>query len=296
MRAWINAARPRTLPLAIAGVLLGAVPPGHSNFNGGLAFVMCLLTAGLLQILSNFANDWGDTQNGADANRKVGPTRAVQSGRISSAAMKSAITLTGILAFISGFFLLYYTLWWHGWKISFFSFLLIGLAGIAAAYFYTAGARPYGYQGLGDIAVFLFFGLVSVMGTHFLLYLHLDKSVVYLAVMQGLLSMMVLHLNNMRDFDDDAQSRKYTMAIKLGKKGSQWYYNIAIFLSQILLVLWLMDRNDAFSWLSVIPSLLLVPSLMKVNKDIVWLNLDNELKKVALASFFVSLLLFLGTI
>ena len=201
MNRWIEAARPRTLPLAIASILLGnflALAAGKFSFLTGF---LAILTTLLLQILSNFANDLGDTMNGVDnANRKVA-LRAVQTGKISQAEMKRAVILTSTLSLLSGISLIYVGLYQASWE-TILSFLGIGLLAILAAIAYTVGKKPYGYMGLGDLSVFLFFGWVGTFGTYYLQTGILNFYILIPASGCGFLSVAVLNLNNLRDLEN----------------------------------------------------------------------------------------------
>lgn len=295
MKAWIDAARPRTLPLAIAGILLGLIPSASQEVPF-LEALLTILTAVGLQIMSNFANDLGDAQNGADQHRTKGPSRAVQSGELSAAAMKKAVIISGVISFLLGLILLYFTLIQPGMWLTFALFMLMGCAGIWAAYHYTAGSNPYGYRGWGDVSVFVFFGLVAVMGTHVLIYKEWNSSILVLAIMQGALSAMVLHLNNMRDFEDDQKAGKVTLAIKMGWNGSARYFVSLGLLALSMLIVFLWNCNHPYSALALTPWLILIVLLNKVRKANAETKLDGDLKKVALSSFFIALCLFLTSI
>ncbi len=295
MKNWLIAARPRTLPLAVAGILLGLIP-GKGEAVPLMAAILTVLTAISLQVLSNFANDLGDTENGADQYRTKGPSRAVQSGALSDASMKKAVVITGAISFIMGFLLLYFTLWSQGRMLEFFGFLLIGCGGIWAAYHYTAGERPYGYRGWGDVSVFLFFGIIAVLGTHYLIYQAWNGTIFLLAFMQGALSSMVLHLNNMRDFEDDQRAGKITLAIKLGWSKSIAYFLILGCLSFVFLLISLIMLDSNWGYFSLLPWLILFALMKKVSKADGETKLDGDLKKVALSSFFIALCLFLTSI
>jgi 1,4-dihydroxy-2-naphthoate octaprenyltransferase len=180
--------------------------------------------------------------------------------------------------------------------IEFFGFLLLGCGGIWAAYHYTAGDRPYGYRGWGDVSVFIFFGIIAVLGTHVLIYHAWNWAIVFLAFMQGALSSMVLHLNNMRDFEDDQHAGKITLALKLGWKNSIAYFIILGGLSFILLLTFLIINKSNLSYFSLLPWLLLFGLMNKVRKANGETKLDGDLKKVALSSFFIALCLFLTSI
>jgi 1,4-dihydroxy-2-naphthoate octaprenyltransferase len=167
MKNWLLAARPRTLPLALASIFMGsflAVSVGRFNW---LIFTLCCLTTIALQVLSNFANDYGDTQNGADLTGRIGPQRAVQSGAITPEQMLNGIYILTVICLIFGISLLYFSFKDAPIRI-FLYFLGLGLLSMVAAYTYTAGKKPYGYAGFGDISVLIFFGLVGVLGSNYL--------------------------------------------------------------------------------------------------------------------------------
>ena len=204
---WIDAMRPRTLPLAIASILMGsALAASRSPFSWTIT-ILAITTAVLLQILSNLANDYGDSQHGADSVQREGPLRAVQSGAVSSRAMLLASGITALLAMISGLALLWVAFGSEGRQF-FVLFVLLGLAAILAAVGYTAGFRPYGYAGLGDLAVLIFFGWAAVMGTYFLQTMRLDWDIFLPATSCGLLAVAVLNINNIRDRRSDSLAGK----------------------------------------------------------------------------------------
>ena len=240
MKHWLSAFRLRTLPLAVSSILVGsalALLANHSwptyRFSGAV-LALALLTAILLQILSNLANDLGDHQHGTDNKERVGPQRSVQSGAISAAAMKRAMIICGVLAFISGCALITIAL---GFSIPTLAFLALGLAAIGAAVKYTFGQNPYGYAGLGDVSVFLFFGIVGVCGTF---YLHTETSerlVLLPAAAFGMLSAGVLNVNNMRDIVNDAASGKRTLVVRMGSKTAKTYHALLIVTGTLCLIL-----------------------------------------------------------
>lgn len=241
LRAWIGAMRLRTLPLALSSVLMGnTVALYYDSFSfGGLG--RSLLTATLLQILSNFANDYGDTQNGADdaSTGRTGPRRAVQSGLISPQEMKLAVIITAIASFLSGLWLLDYCIGVEN-IVVFMVYLLLGLGAIAAAIKYTMGKNPYGYRGLGDLFVFLFFGVVGVFGTAALMMgpYAINYGSLWGVLFIGSMSVQVLHLNNIRDMESDAKAGKRSLALILGYKSSLYYLIVLVllaFLSAIVL-------------------------------------------------------------
>ncbi len=232
-RAWIGALRLRTLPLAAGGIILGSFLPevrsaGHDWF--WWLFILALLTAFGLQILSNLANDYGDFLKGTDNENRVGPQRAMQSGLISKSAMKKALIFTGILTFLMGIGLLWLA---FGLKHmgAFLLMLAIGLGGIWAAIRYTVGKRPYGYAGFGDVFVVLFFGLVAVWGVSFLYLQEWNSLILLPALSYGFLSAGVLNINNMRDIENDEASGKFTLVVKIGPKRSRIYHALLMALA-----------------------------------------------------------------
>src|SRR5690554_4435762 len=204
-QAWLHAIRLRTLPLALASILMASFMAQYHGLFRWEVFVLAALTTTLLQILSNLANDYGDSIHGADSAVRQGPIRAVQSGIISSGEMKKAMLVFALLSFISGNLLLFIAL---NDLFVYLSFVALGLLSIIAAVTYTSGTKPYGYLGLGDISVFLFFGLVGVLGTYYLHTLEFSPQLVLPAVSLGLFSTAVLNINNIRDINSDAQAGK----------------------------------------------------------------------------------------
>lgn len=243
LKTWVSALRLRTLPLAASAILLGiALSDLHYSATGSVA-VLCLLTAISLQILSNLANDYGDFVKGTDNDNRVGNVRALQSGNITVAQMKGAIILLVAISLISGVSLLI-TATKGEFNLPFLLFLGLGILAIIAAIKYTVGKRAYGYSGLGDIAVFLFFGPVSVIGT-FLLCNGLafewsnDWVVLLPTLGVGLLSTAVLNTNNIRDIVNDEASGKFTIPVKLGLKKARVYHTILVWTALIAFVVYL---------------------------------------------------------
>jgi len=228
---WLKAARLRTLPLAIGGVILGGFLAAYEFAFSWPIMILTILTAVLLQILSNLANDYGDFQKGTDqaAGRE---DRALASGAISIGTMRNALWIVGGLTFICGLTLLFMA--FQTLNLVFLIWMGIGVLAIAAALKYTAGKNPYGYKGLGDIFVLLFFGPVAVGGTFFLMRGIISPNVLAPAFAFGLLCTAVLNINNLRDIDSDALSGKKTMVVRLGFKKAIWY-QYALFASAILL-------------------------------------------------------------
>lgn len=294
---WINAARLRTLPLALSCVVISAfMAEYYGGFSWGI-FVFSTLTTILLQVLANFANDYGDAINGADNAGRVGPDRMVQSGIISAAQMKRAMIITGALAIVTGIALLYISFGSKLFTTIPLVLFLLGLLSIGAAVKYTAGKNPYGYRALGDLSVFLFFGLLGVLGNLFLYTHSYQISFLLPAISIGALSMAVLNLNNMRDRIEDQKAGKMTIPVHLGQKGAKAYHIILLTLGLITSIMFSLQLDrPVYQFIYLIPFVLLTLHALKVIKTIDPVQFDPELKKVALSTFFFSILFGLGLI
>ncbi len=300
MKHWLSAFRLRTLPLAVSSIIVGsALAQACSGIFDGVdfrpwVFALALLTAVLLQVLSNLANDLGDHQHGTDNHDRVGPQRAVQSGAITPAMMKRAMLICGSLAFISGCALITVTL---GFTLKTLVFLLLGLAAIGAAVKYTFGKNPYGYAGLGDVSVFLFFGLVGVCGTFYLHTHWFHLSLLLPAAAFGLLSAGVLNVNNMRDIHNDAASGKRTLVVRMGSTNARIYHTALVVIGVLCLVLFTAMSEPSWQrWLF----LLVVPGSV-VHLRRMWTTtdpraLDPQLRMLALGTFVTALLFSFGLI
>ncbi|ORT51931.1 1,4-dihydroxy-2-naphthoate octaprenyltransferase [Vibrio sp. qd031] len=223
IQAWIGATRPKTLPLALCSILLGST---LAYTNGALSvstLVLAIITASLLQILSNLANDYGDAIKGTDNEQRIGPTRAVQSGEISLPTMKKALWVTSVLTLISGLALVMISV---NTPTQIVLYLGVGISSMLAAVAYTVGKRPYGYLGLGDLAVLLFFGFVGVIGSEILHTGVFNRLSLIPAAASGLLSVAVLNINNMRDIDNDEASGKHTVPVRIGLQSAKQYHLI----------------------------------------------------------------------
>ncbi len=290
---WLSAFRLRTLPLALSSIFMGAalVPSDTEDF--GTILFLAVLTTLFLQILSNLANDYGDTQNGADNAQRIGPERAVQSGAISLKSMRLAMGLFAVFSLTSGIALLIVAFGLEHWKLTLF-FLLLGVLSILAALKYTAGKNPYGYRGLGDVSVFLFFGLIGVAGSSFLFTKSFEFIHLLPALSIGLLASAVLNLNNMRDINGDRESGKRTIVVMMGSSKSKRYHFFLIlgaWLSLLSYFLWGAVPNWAYFALIFLPIHLL--HLRKVAGVQHPAEFDPELKKIALSTFGISFLLLL---
>ncbi|MES2559306.1 MAG: 1,4-dihydroxy-2-naphthoate octaprenyltransferase [Bacteroidota bacterium] len=232
IKTWVSAMRLRTLPLAASAILLGITLSDLHYSATGFVAVLCLTTAICLQVLSNFANDYGDFIKGTDNDTRIGNTRALQSGSITVSQMKRAIMLLVVLTLVSGITLLYKATQGE-FNTAFLLFFALGIVAIVAAIKYTVGKRAYGYSGLGDVAVFIFFGPVSVVGTFLLcngfeFEWGKDWAVLLPALSVGLLSTAVLNTNNIRDIENDEASGKYTIPVKIGLKKARIYHSVLI--------------------------------------------------------------------
>lgn len=296
MKHWINAARLRTLPLSISGIIVGTFLAADKGFvNLKITFLALLTTIGF-QVLSNFANDYGDGIKGTDNEDRIGPKRTIQSGKITPKQMMNAMKLTAIITLIIAIFLIYVAFGSENFGLS-ISFFLLGIASIVAAIKYTVGNKAYGYIGLGDLFVLLFFGWLSVVGSYFLYTKELDWFVFLPATAIGFLSMGVLNLNNMRDFESDKKAGKNTMIVKMGFKFGKIYHSFLLISAIILTLLYnLMYFNSVFQLLFLISLIPLGKHFRVVINNNNPKDLDGELKKLALSTFLFALLFGLGII
>ncbi|RSK31822.1 1,4-dihydroxy-2-naphthoate polyprenyltransferase [Hymenobacter metallilatus] len=294
--AWISAFRPRTLPLALASIMAGGfLAASNGQFRGSVVGLAALTTI-LLQILSNLANDYGDSQNGADSVHREGPQRAVQSGAISPAQMKRGMLVFGVLALLSGLLLLWVALGTAGAWI-FGAFFVLGLSAIWAAVNYTAGSRPYGYAGLGDVSVFLFFGLVGVCGTYFLQAGTLPLPVLLPAAALGCFATAVLNVNNIRDIRSDALAGKITIPVRLGPQRARVYHGVLLAAGLVCAVLYvLLTYRSPWQWLFLLSAPLLVRNALAVWQRQGSMQLDPLLKHMALTTLVFTLLFGLGQV
>jgi 1,4-dihydroxy-2-naphthoate octaprenyltransferase len=293
MKHWIQAARLRTLPLSVSGILLGSFyAMSQSLFNWKIVIFALSTTLGL-QILSNFANDYGDGIKGTDNEDRIGPKRAIQSGVISPKAMKNAMILTSVLTMISAILLIYLSFKDDYLTYSLF-FLTLGFLAIASAIRYTVGNTAYGYRGYGDVFVFVFFGLVSTMGIYFMFAKTFENGhLLFLpAIAIGFLSVAVLNLNNMRDEISDKKVGKNTIVVKIGGAKAKIYHYFLIVSAMLLVLIFAILSNFHFDqYLFLLAYIPLIKHLIAVYKNKDPRSLDPELKKVALSTFALSVLL-----
>lgn len=287
MKKWIQAARLRTLPLSVSGIIVGSAYAYYQHKFNGIIFALALLTTLAFQILSNFANDYGDGIKGTDANR-VGEKRLVASGEVSSAQMKQAVIVTGLISLLLALSLIFVSFGQDHFLFSLL-FLVLGLASIAAAIKYTVGKNAYGYSGFGDVFVFIFFGLVSVLGSNFLFTKTLDWKLILPAIAIGLLSVAVLNLNNMRDIENDKIANKNTLVVKKGLAWAKKYHEVIILIASLSFMLFCtLLRVPLFPILAI--NIPLIFHLRKIKSAQQYADFEPELKKVALSTFALSLL------
>jgi 1,4-dihydroxy-2-naphthoate octaprenyltransferase len=287
LKPWIQAFRLRTLPLAFSSILLGSFLAG--NKLQLLVLVLALNTTLFLQILSNLANDFGDFETGVDNSERVGPTRAMQSGAIKKGQMKVALVLFSLLSLVAGITLITIALPNIGWV--FFLFLLIGIAAIAAAIKYTMGKKPYGYMGLGDFFVFLFFGLVGVLGTYFLHTQQFNLAMILPATSVGLFAAGVLNLNNLRDVKNDGESGKNTLVVKIGfNNGKIYHYTILIIAILFPIIFNIIFNLPVQYYAFLVLSPIWIKQMLFVKKCYDPATLNPELKKLAISTLLFALL------
>ena len=296
MKHWIEAARVRTLPLSVSGIIVGSFyAMSQAMFNWKIVVFSLLTTLGL-QIPSNFANDYGDGVKGTDNEDRIGPKRANQRGVISPQQMKTAIKITSVVTLAFALLLIYFSFKESYLLYSLF-FLVLGILAIASAIRYTVGKGAYGYRGFGDVFVFVFFGLVSTFGVYFMFSKEIDWLLLLPATAIGFLSVGVLNLNNMRDEASDKKAGKNTIVVKMGGAWAKKYHFFLV-ISAMLLML-------AFAWLNefhidqyifVVSYFPLTSHLMTVYKNKNPKLLDPELKKLAISTFLLSVLLALALI
>lgn len=296
VNSWISAARLRTLPLSISGIIVGttiAVQQGYFNLA---VFILALATTLGLQILSNFANDYGDGVKGTDNQDRVGPARAIQSGLISQKEMKQGIWATAVATLLLAVLLIYAAFGSENFVFAIVYFVL-GLAAIVAAIKYTIGDSAYGYRGLGDVFVFIFFGLVAVYGSYFLYAHQFNWLVILPACAIGFLSAGVLNLNNMRDRESDAKTGKNTLVVKIGENSAKNYHYFLITAAALCIVTFTVLTAE--EWSNFLFLIGFIPLFLHLKRVILNENpmlLDPELKILALTTFLIAVLFGLGLV
>jgi 1,4-dihydroxy-2-naphthoate octaprenyltransferase len=293
LAAWLHSFRLRTLPLALSAIIVGSFLSYSTAFDG-ITFTLAIVTTLLLQILSNLANDYGDSQKGTDNDQRIGPKRAIQSGVLSFQQIKIAIAINVLLCLFSGLGLVFYAL---QNSLILIGFIALGIAAIAAAIKYTMGKSAYGYMGLGDVFVLLFFGFVGVMGSAYLQTNLIEKDSWMMAMAVGFFATAVLNLNNMRDRESDATANKNTLVVKIGAKQAVVYQNVLVLGGIVASFVYIFQH--ALSWSFFLPMLsypLFILFLIQTKKVVTPKEYDPFLKKQALTTFLFAVLFMVGVI
>jgi 1,4-dihydroxy-2-naphthoate octaprenyltransferase len=304
VKSYVKAARLRTLPLSVSGIILGSYLGNQfvnnlseTNIQSSIwessIFWLAILTTIGFQVLSNFANDYGDGIKGSDKNR-TGEARMVSSGAITPKQMKVAILCTIVFTLTIALLLIYVAFGSENFGFSFL-FLVLGIASIIAAMKYTMGTSAYGYSGFGDLFVFLFFGLLSVVGSYFLYTKALDVKIFFPAISIGLLSTAVLNLNNLRDREEDKKNNKNTLVVKLGLNKAKIYHYFLFLLALISALLYIfLDFRSIYQFIFLVAFIPFIKNIITVSKNKIPAELDSELKKVALSTFLFAILFGIG--
>jgi 1,4-dihydroxy-2-naphthoate polyprenyltransferase len=291
-KTWLSAFRLRTLPLSLSCIgMAGFLAARVDKFNG-LIFTFCCLTTIFLQVLSNLANDYGDSINGADHAGRKGPQRAVQSGAISLKQMRNAVILFSILSLVSGILLLWFSFGsdWNG-ILTFFG---LGLLSIAAAIGYTVGKRPYGYIGLGDISVLIFFGLVGVMGSYYLFTHEISWKEIFPTLSCGLFSIAVLNINNIRDIESDKAAKKFSIPVRIGKDKAAKYHWVLLLGGLLSAIFYsVINYQSPWQFLFLLSAPLIIKNGISVSSK-PSTELDPFLKQMALTTLLFVFLFGIG--
>ena len=289
---WINAFRLRTLPLAFSCIIMGSgLAFGDDQFNLTV-FVLALITTLFLQILSNLANDYGDFVKGTDNKNRVGPERTLQAGLITKDEMVTAMWIIALLCSVFGVWLIY-----EGTKGLDLHraglFAILGLAAMGAAVKYTMGKNPYGYAGLGDVFVFLFFGWLGVIGSYFLHTHSIDIKIVLPASAIGFFTTAVLNINNMRDHEADAKSGKNTLVVRIGISWAKRYHFMLNFIGILFIVLYTVPAINAILFF-LFGFVLFIKPAREILRSKDYTSFDPYLKKQAIAIFLFTIIFVVG--
>ena len=288
MSPWVLAARPATLPAAAAPVLVGSALAARDDVFRWVAFAVILFAALALQIGVNFANDLADAQRGADTEHRIGPARAVATGLLSPAQMKRGIAVAFVLAALGGLYLIYL----GGWVI-----LAIGVVSIVAALGYTNGPIPYGYYGLGEVFVFVFFGLAATVGTRFVYDRSAPADAWVAGVVMGSLAAAILVANNVRDVDTDRAAGKRTLAVILGRQGGRWLYAFTIVTAFAVLIAGIVSRVLPTGMLLALAAVVVaLPLIRTIFSETAGPPLISVLKGTARLQFLVAALMAVGAL
>jgi 1,4-dihydroxy-2-naphthoate polyprenyltransferase len=289
IKSWIVAFRLRTLPLALSSIFMGSFLAIYSTEYNWTVISLSIVTTLFLQILSNLANDYGDGMKGTDNSQRLGPQRTIQSGKISPKEMRVGIAAFIVMSLISGIWLIIGSL---GMNLQLgLLFLVLGIAAIGAAIKYTVGNKAYGYSGFGDIFVFLFFGLLAVIGTYFLNTHKLNWEILLPASTMGLLSTGVLNLNNMRDIENDAVSEKKTLALIFGFKRAKIYHFTIVGVALVMAVIFMaLQFHSPWQFLFILSYPIFIKDLIEINKIHDKSLLDPYLKRLSLSTLLLTIM------
>lgn len=293
-RYYIETTRPKTLPLAGASILMGASLAYWQHQCHLLITLLCLLTTLFLQILSNFANDYGDHQKGTDTSERVGPLRGIQKGKMTALQLKKAMICLVGLSFLTGgsvIAIAYQTF------IDLWIFIGLGLLAIIAAITYTVGKKPYGYLGLGDLSVLLFFGLLGVCGTYYLQTHTLSLAIFLPAIATGLLATAVLNINNLRDVEQDKKAGKNTLIVRIGSKKGNYYHAMLLGLACLFYVIFALEYfHHWYSFIFLLTYPFLAKHLLFIFRHQQGIALAPMLGQMSMLALAVNLLFSLGLI
>ena len=292
LKIWLQAARLRTLPLSLSGIIVGnGLAYGNDRFSL-VILVLSLATTIAFQVLSNFANDYGDGVKGTDNESRIGPARVLQQGLLTRAQLKKGIQICAVVSLVFAFALIYLAFGTSDLQYSLI-FVLLGIASVVAAIKYTVGTNAYGYKALGDLFVFLFFGGVSVLGSYFLQVHEFQIELILPATSLGLLSVGVLNLNNMRDLHTDKEVNKITMAVLLGASLSKAYHTFLLIGAVLTAVFYVkMDIQPAYLFMIAV-----LPMMIHLRRVLGYTDpqeFDPELKRLALCTFLFAILFAIG--
>ena len=293
LKYYIQSFRLRTLPLSVSGILVGSACAAQSGYAKLPVFGFALLTTLCLQILSNISNEVGDLEKGTDNDQRLGPIRSAQSGKLTVHNLKNAMGLFVALSVVFGAILVYAS---FGTLVSVpaIVMLIVGAGAIVASIKYTFGKKSYGYLGLGDVFVFIFFGLVSVMGVYFLATGVFDLVYLLPASAIGFLSTGVLNVNNLRDVENDTNFNKRTMAVRFGVSSAKLYHSMLVVGALVLVLVFnLLKEFGSFAYIFFLAVPLFVIHLVKIH-TLTGRDLDPQLKVLSLTTLVFSLLIGIG--
>ncbi|VAX28606.1 1,4-dihydroxy-2-naphthoate polyprenyltransferase [hydrothermal vent metagenome] len=285
LKSWVLASRPKTLPAAVSPILIGTSVAYYDDKLNIIAAIVALICSLLIQVGTNFVNDLYDHLKGSDSEERVGPERALATGMISVNEMKRVIYLTFVVTFLLGLYLVYIA----GWPI-----LLVGIFSIASGYAYTAGPYPLAYNGLGDIFVFVFFGVVAVVGTYYVQALQLTELIFVASIPAGTLITNILVVNNYRDIDEDRKNNKNTLAVKFGKQFSRIQYLVQMLIAYAVPVFVFINYDHS---LAILLPLITLPIGIKLFRMLIILEgkaLNKTLELTAKLSVIFSILFSIG--